>query len=102
MAEDAATDPAIHAELESEWVAWCEEQKEDWRKENVMPCIAHFYSGGAFFDAFEEWQARWRKYIERLGRQWWLDRGFVVTSWPRSKAPITVGKILDDPDHAQA
>ena len=74
-----------------EWEAFCREDYEKFKADNAPPCLANFWSGGAFFNSFERWSDRRRAHYMRVGEAWWNERGFTVTSWPRSSTlPITV------------
>lgn len=82
------------SEFAEEWEKFCKDDYMDWKKTHPPPCISNFaWSGGGFFNAHERWSDEHRRHYMRTGEAWWNERGFTVTSWPRSNLPITVAPI---------
>lgn len=76
-----------------EWEAHCKADFKSYKSNHPMPFIANFWSGAAFFNARERWSEDYRRHYTKMGEEWWNQRGFTVTAWPRSTLPITVAAL---------
>lgn len=86
----------ITASTASEWEAFCRADYAKYKREHAPPCIASFWSGSAFFNAFEVWSSGYKKHIRETGNRFWEEYGLYVVDWDvPSHMPIECRPIAE-------
>ena len=89
--------PVVDSSIAADWEAFCKADYLDYKASHAQPSIGDFWSGSAFFNAWERWSDDYRRHYIKIGEAWWNKRGFTVTAWPRS-LPITVAALSRSTD----
>jgi len=82
----------ISFELEQEWIMFCKNEYETWKKLNPPSPI--FLNNPSWqFEREYERSKKWKDHIRKLGDNWWKFCGY-QTEWPDdSKLPLKVIKV---------